>query len=108
MKNTKPKTKNPPAKKGRDVIVIINEKKGLVCAITPEEGPREEIERFLEIAQDVVLRAWVYGWLKKTCDNCGRRISDKVVVAVKDFMGDNEEVLGVTCGRCVDVDAVCK
>lgn len=108
MKNTKPKTKNPPAKKGRDVIVIINEKKGLVCAITPEEGPREEIERFLEIAQDVVLRAWVYGWLRKKCDNCGRRISDKVVVAIKDFMGDNEEVLGVTCGRCVDVDAVCK
>ena len=100
----KSKTKNPPAKKGIDVIVIINEKKGLVCAITPEDSPRE----VLEIAQDVVLRAWVYGWLKKTCDTCGRRISDKVVVAIKDFMGDNEEVIGVTCGRCVDVDAVCK
>ena len=104
----KPKTKNSDAKKGRDVIVIINEKKGLVCAITPEEGPREEIERFLEIAQNVVLRAWVYGWLKKTCDECGRRINGDVVVAVKDFMGDNEEVLGVTCGRCVDINAVCK
>ncbi|QJF12422.1 hypothetical protein QIT50_gp10 [Pyrobaculum spherical virus 2] len=104
----KPKTKNSPTKRGRDVIVIINEKKGLVCAITPEEGPREEIKRFLEIAQDVVLRAWVYGWLKKNCDSCGRRINGAVAVAVKDFMGDNEKVIGVKCGRCVDVDAVCK
>ncbi|MEM0479049.1 MAG: hypothetical protein QXS16_01865 [Pyrobaculum sp.] len=97
-----------PAKKGIDVIVVINERKDVVCAITPEGGPREEIERFLDIAIDVVLRAWVFGWLKKKCDTCGRRINDNAVVAVKDFMGDNERVVRVTCGRCINVDAVCK
>lgn len=101
-------TKNSPAKKGRDVIVIIREKKGIVCAITPEDGPRDEIERFLDIAQDVVLRAWVYGWIKRKCDTCGRPINSDVVIAVRQFMSDDEEVIGVTCGRCVDIDAVCK
>ncbi|MEM1903412.1 MAG: hypothetical protein QXW44_07020 [Pyrobaculum sp.] len=97
-----------PAKKGIDVVVVINEKKDVVCAITKEDGPREEIERLLDIAIDVVSRAWVFDWLKKKCDTCGRRVHDKVVVAVKDFMGDNEEVVKVTCGRCVNIDAVCK
>ncbi|MEM4732141.1 MAG: hypothetical protein QXO48_03245 [Desulfurococcaceae archaeon] len=97
-----------PAKKGIDVVVVINEKKDVVCAITTEDGPREEIERFLDIAIDVVSRAWVFDWLKKKCDTCGRRVNDKVIVAVKDFMGDNEEVVKVTCGRCFNVDAVCK